>query len=112
MHYPLLADLLIKPILETLAKIPMVNVITAIIVFYFLFVLGFQYLGIALRTRSIHEVTIHQYSIFTRWAIHQALPKTDKNYGLFCFGIAIVGIAFLITPIIVCAVEINRALSS
>jgi hypothetical protein len=110
MHYPLLADLLIKSIIEMLSKIPIINIVTGIIVFLFLFTLGIQYLSIALRTHSIQEVNVLRYSIFTRWAIKQALPKTNKNYGLFRFMITIVGIAFIITPIIVCVVEINRTI--
>jgi hypothetical protein len=110
MHYPLLADLLIKPIVEILSKIPIINIITAIIVFLFFFTLGVQYLSIALRTRSIQEVNVQRYSIFTRWAIKQTLPQTDNNYGLFRFMIAVIGIAFIISPIFVCVVEIYRAI--
>jgi hypothetical protein len=86
--------------------------ITGLIVFVFLFVLGSHYLAISFQTRSLNDVQLQHFPIFTRWAIRKSLPQSDKHYGLYRFMIAIVGIAFIITPIIVCIVEIKRALGS
>ncbi|WP_028776442.1 hypothetical protein [Shimazuella kribbensis] len=90
----------------------MLNILTALIVFVFLFVLGSHYLAISFRTRSVRDVQLHHFPIFTRWAIRKSLPQSDTHYGLYRFMIGIVGIAFIITPFIVCVVEIKRALGT
>ncbi len=97
-----------KYIFYFLLKIPVIRYVVLVFLIFYLFILGFQYSMISLRTRKLEDIELEQYTILTRGVINKSLPKTNKFFGLYRLAIGILGFVFMCVPLYIIAVELSK----